>query len=259
MTPVHFESADRTHLRGVRWGEGARDLLIIPGLAEHAGRYEHVARSFADRGWRVLVLELRGHGESDGKRGHVDNWDRYGDDVRTAAATLRPGFGLLGHSMGGLVALDAVRAGLRPGHLAVSNPLLGVRVPAPRLKLLAANFLSRALPTLSLGNELKSSWLSRDPAVGAAYDADPLVYSTLTPRWYTEMLRAQARVLSARVAVPVHFFLTPEDPITDTALAKGFAQKLGAGVSEYPGMLHEPFNEIGKEQVIADVARFLES
>ena len=258
MEASFIDSADGTRLRTVRWGTGGRDLLVVPGLAEHAGRYDHVAAWFVGRGWTVTVIELRGHGHSGGKRGHVDRWDRYTEDVRAAAATLRAGWSLLGHSMGGLVSLEAVRAGLAPARLAVSNPLLGVRFPAPKVKVAAAGLLSKVWPTLSLGNELKSSWLSRDPAVGKAYDADPLVYSTLTPRWYTEMQAAQRRVLDTQFSLPVAFFLAPDDPITDTAGAKAFAVRIGAPVHEYPGMLHEPFNELGKEQVFGDIATFLE-
>lgn len=255
---AHFvDSADGTRLRLARWGSGTRDLLIVPGLAEHAGRYEHVAAFFVGQGWRVTLLELRGHGHSGGKRGHVEHWARYTEDVRAAAATLSTGWSMLGHSMGGLVSLEAVREGVAPARLALSNPLLGVRFPAPKVKVAAAGLLSRIWPTLSLGNELKSAWLSRDAAVGAAYDADPLVYGTITPRWYTEMQAAQQRVLAARYTLPLHFFLAQADPITDTAGAAAFARGLGAGVTEYEGMLHEPFNEIGKEQVLADVGAFL--
>jgi alpha-beta hydrolase superfamily lysophospholipase len=259
MENQFLDSADGTRLRTVRWGAGARDLLVVPGLAEHAGRYEALAESFAGRGWRVVLLELRGHGHSGGRRGHVDAWERYTEDVRAAAASLRTGWSMLAHSMGGLVALEAVRTGLTPARLALTNPLLGVRVPAPRIKIAAAGLLSRLWPTLPLGNELKSAWLSRDAAVGRAYDADPLVYGTITPRWYSEMLAAQQRVLAASYTLPLAFFLAPDDPITDTAGAKRFAERLGAPVREYPGMLHEPFNEIGKEQVLADVAAFLEA
>jgi len=259
MEASFLDSADGTRLRVARWGNAGRDLLIVPGLAEHAGRYEHVGAFFASRGWRVHLVELRGHGHSGGKRGHVDAWSRYVDDVRAAAAPLNGDWCMLGHSMGGLVSLDAVRDGLGPARLALSNPLLGVRVQAPRIKVAAAGLLSRLLPSLPLANELSSAWLSTDPEVGRAYDADPLVYRTITPRWYTEMLAAQDRVLAATPRVPTAFFLAPDDPITDTAAAGAYAERAGCAVTRYPGMLHEPFNERGKEQVLADVAAFLES
>lgn len=243
----------------VRFGQGPRDLLVVHGLAEHALRYRHVAEAFAARGWTVHVLELRGHGKSGGKRGHVDRWSLYVDDVRAAAASLRPGWALLAHSMGGLVALDAVRDGLGPARLAVSNPLLGVRLKAPKVKVMAAGLLSRLAPRLSLKNEIDPAGLSRDPAVGRAYAVDPEVYDTITPRWYTEMEAARARVRAARFPVPLAFFLSDADPICDPMAAQALAQDVGAPVKVYPGMLHEILNEIGKEQVIADIADWLEA
>lgn len=260
METYFLDSADGTRLRAGRLGDGARDLLIVHGLAEHLDRYDHVARAFAGRGWRVTVLELRGHGHSGGRRGHVMDWAEYVADVRAAAESLRPGWSLFAHSMGGLVTLDAVREGLAPARYALSNPLLGVRVKAPKAKIAAGRLLSRVWPTLSLTNELDPAGLSRDLEVGRAYAADPLVYNTITPRWYTEMTRALERVGGMPApTMPTKFFLSDADPICDPVAAAALARRFGAGIQEYPGMRHELVNEIGKEQVIADLADWLES
>lgn len=258
--PSFIDSADGTRLRLLRFGSSGRDLLVVHGLAEHAERYTHVAEAWVARGWRVTVLELRGHGHSGGKRGHVNRWQDYVDDVRAAAATLNPEFWMFAHSMGGLVTLESVRLGLTPRRVALSNPLLGVRVHAPVFKEAAARGLSYVWPSLSLTNELNPGMLSRDPAIGQAYATDPLVYDTITPRWYTEMRAAIQRVLAADYARPIRLHLSDTDPITDPPAARALAARVpGIDVREYPGMLHELVNEIGKEQVIADIADFLES
>lgn len=258
--PTFIDSADGTRLRVVRHGTGGRELLIVHGLAEHAERYAHVAGALVARGWRVSILELRGHGHSGGKRGHVGSWQDYVNDVNAAAATLGPDFSMLAHSMGGLVTLESLRLGLTPRRVALSNPLLGVRVHAPALKEAAARGLSRIWPTLSLTNELNPGMLSRDPAVGAAYASDTLVYNTITPRWYTEMRAAIERVIAADYRIPVRFHLSDTDPITDPPVSRALAARVPSmDVREYPGMLHELVNEIGKEQVIADIADYLES
>lgn len=265
--PYFADSPDGTRLRIVRFGvalpEKGRDLLVVHGLAEHAGRYAHVARAFASRGWRVSVLELRGHGHSGGKRGHVMRWQEYVDDVSAAVKTISPDYAILAHSMGGLVTLESLRLGLTPRRVALSNPLLGVRVQAPVLKEKAAHVLSRIWPSLALTNELDASMLSRDVSVGQAYDKDPLVYNTISPRWYTEMRNAIARVTAADWAAwggKMRFHLSDTDPITDPPVSRTLVGRTpGLDVKEYPGMLHELFNEIGKEQVIADVADWLEA
>ncbi len=265
--PYFTDSADGTRLRIVRFGpampENGRDALVIHGLAEHAGRYAHVARALAARNWRVSVVELRGHGHSGGKRGHVMSWQEYVDDVSAAVKTISPDYCIVAHSMGGLVTLESLRLGLKPRRVALSNPLLGVRVQAPFVKEKAAHVLSRVWPTLSLTNELDPSMLSRDAAIGQAYAKDPLVYNTITPRWYTEMRNAIARVVAAdysAFAGRMRFHLSDTDPITDPPVSRALvARTPGLDVKEYPGMLHEIFNEIGKEQAIADVADFLEA
>lgn len=257
MDFLFTDSADGTRLRIGRLGTGKRDLLIVHGLAEHAGRYQHVAKAAADRGWRVNVLELRGHGHSGGRRGFVSSWGDYRADLRAAAALCETPPSIIAHSMGGLVTLDTVRDGLGAARVALSNPLLGVRVQAPKVKVAAGRFLSRYWPTLSLGNELDPGMLSRDKAVGEAYSKDPLVYNTITPRWFTEMEAAVQRVLAARFSTPIALFCSDTDPITDPVAAKGLASRNEWTIKDYPGMLHELFNEVGKEQVIQDVLDWL--
>lgn len=258
MRTSFVDAPDGTRLRLGAWGDGTRDLLVVPGLAEHAGRYGHVAEALVGRGWTVHVLELRGHGHSGGRRGHVNRWGDYVSDVRAAAAALRPGWSLLAHSMGGLVSLDAIReGGLSPARLALSNPLLGVRVQAPLVKKLAGRVLSRLWPTLSLGNELDPEQLSRDAAVVKAYREDPLVYGTITPRWYTEMLAAIQRVGGHRYALPMGMFVGDADTITDPDANRAFAERHGAHLKVYAGWRHEIFNELGREEAIGDVASWL--
>ena len=262
--PHFIASADGTRLRVVRFGPSSpapgRDLLVVHGLAEHAGRYNHVAAAFVARGWRVSVLELRGHGHSGGKRGHVQRWQEYVDDVSAAVSTMAADYAILAHSRGGLVTLESLRLGLAPRRVALSNPLLGVRVHAPALKVAAARGLSYVWPSLSLTNELDPALLSRDPAVGAAYAVDPLVYNTITPRWYTEMRAAIQRVVTSAYTLPIRFHLSETDPVTDPPVARELASRVASmDVREYPGMLHEILNEIGKDAVIADIADWLET
>lgn len=238
-----------------------RELLIVHGLAEHAGRYRHVMQAAADRGWTVRLVELRGHGHSGGRRGYVERWSDYTGDVRAAAALCDAPPCVLAHSMGGLVVMEALRDGaLSPAtpRVALSNPLLGVKVRAPRIKIAAAGMLSRIWPTLDLSNELDVNGLSRDKAVVEDYQKDELVYDTLTPRWYTEMRAALERVRAASFATPIHLFYSDSDPITDGPAAKLLVERNGGAATHYPGMLHEIMNEIGKEQVIADILGWLE-
>lgn len=255
MESRFIDSADGTKLRLVIHGDGDRDLLIVGGLAEHAGRYPHVAAAFP--AFRVTILELRGHGHSGGRRGYVTTWEDYVNDVKAAVATLRPGFLFIAHSMGGLVALESLRLGVTPAKLALSNPLLGVAVKVPGWKVTLGNTLSGLWPTLALTNEIDPAELSRDPEIGRAYSADKLVFNKVTARWFTEMTAAQGRANAYTPTLPVGLFLGDSDHITSIDASRAWGKRVGAPIREWPGMRHEIFNEIGKEEVIQAVRSWL--
>lgn len=257
-------SDDRTRLNLVRWGEPGPEILVVPGLAEHAGRYGHVASALTAAGWRVTVVELRGHGDSEGKRGHVDRWHAYVEDVQAAAATLSGPFVLVGHSMGGAVGLATVMEPIDPPcvALALSNPFLDVAFEPPAWKVKLAGVLTRLLPRLSLDNELDTAHLSRDPEVVAAYEADPKVFGTITPRWFTEFTVLRERVMAAagRLELPLRLMVSDGDRICDAAAGRRLAAAWGgpSEVVEYGEARHELFNELDKEQLLVDLVDWLQ-
>jgi lysophospholipase len=260
-------SADGTKLQLTIWepAEHAHTLLIVHGLAEHMGRYQHVADTFTAAGYRVVGLELRGHGDSEGKRGHVDAWRQYGEDLAAAIAWIGAPCTILAHSMGGLVVLDRLRDPLphTPTGVITTNPLLGVRVEAPAIKLALAGFLSKVLPWLSLSNELDTKHISRDPEVVKAYEQDPRVYSTITPRWYTEMRDAMTRVTAAAptLQIPLLMVTSDADQICDPLAARKVANHYG-GCSDqltYPELFHEVLNEPEKDQVKSEILAWMQA
>ncbi|RME25575.1 MAG: alpha/beta hydrolase [Deltaproteobacteria bacterium] len=263
-----IRSADGTRLRLFQWTPpepAGRDVLLVHGLAEHADRYHHVAAALNAAGHRATLVELRGHGRSEGRRGHVRRWQDYVDDVVAAARFVRGEMFIVAHSMGGLVVLDGLRGGPLREHavaVAVSNPLLGVAFDPPKVKEAAAGLLSRLLPWLSLSNELDVNLISRDKAVVAAYEADPLVFDTITPRWYTEMLGARKRVHAhaGRYDLPGLAMVGTGDGICDHRATVSLMERWGHPdheVKRYEGLYHELFNEPEKERVLADLVAWL--
>jgi alpha-beta hydrolase superfamily lysophospholipase len=170
---------------------------------------------------------------------------------------------MLSHSMGGLVALDTISSAdgataVLPSRLALSNPLLGVSVQLPVWKSSAAKLLSHLIPSLPMKNEIDPSALSRDPAIGAAYLADPLVFQTGTPRFYTEMIAAIARVTAVPTwSIPLSIYVSGQDRITDPLATEAFAARTQARLTRYPELRHELFNEIGKAEIIDEVVAWL--
>lgn len=247
-----------------RWEGGKRDVLLVPGLAEHAGRYAHVAAALGKAGFRASLIELRGHGESGGKRGHVDAWRRYVEDVWAAARALEDGFALVAHSMGGLVAVDALREALGQPvlGLAMSNPMIGLGFDPPRLKVKASRVLARVLPRVSIRNELDTSKLSRDPEIVRTYEADPLVFDTITPRWFVEAMdgMARAKEAAARITVPLLLMVGEGDKVCNPKAALMLGDRWAGPkvIHRYPGLYHELFNEPEKDKVLADLVAWLD-
>ena len=182
-------------------------LLIIHGVGEHSGRYQHFADALCPSGYAVRAFDHRGHGLSGGLRGHVDGFSRYTADVKAVLEEFQAAHDaelpcyLLGHSMGGLIALQFLQdhAGVRVGGAVLSNPCLEVAIDPPALKVAAGKLLSKLLPQLRLDNELDTSLLSRDAAAVTAYEQDPLVHRKVSTRWYTSLLDSMDQVRSGGI------------------------------------------------------------
>ncbi|RME51356.1 MAG: alpha/beta hydrolase [Caldilineae bacterium] len=270
-TTTTLHSADGFSLFCRAWpaeGDPRATLAIVHGLGEHSGRYDHTARYFAERGYAVFAVDLRGHGQSEGRRGHINRFDDYLTDVTTLLDHARrqtpdrPLF-LLGHSMGGLIVL--VYALKHPDGLTAvvaSGPGLRARVHVPAWKTTLANLMASVAPTLAMSNGLDPADISRDRAVVDAYIADPLVHDRVTARWYTEFTAAGdwAMANASRFPLPLLIVQGGSDPIVDPAGAKAFFDRVARSDKrhiEYTTLYHEVFNEPEKLDVLADVENWL--
>lgn len=229
------------------------DVLLVHGLADHMGRYSHVAEAFAVAGFRVTGVDLRGNGLSDGKRGHVMAWQELVDDLAAAAQSLPTPPVVVAHSMGGLVALDYARAHPVPA-LILSAPLLKPKVAIPAWKKAAARLLNRLLPAVPMGNELDAKAVSRHPEVIHSYDTDPLVYHTTTPRWYREMLNAGLRNCdgASGMTTPLLCMWGSGEKIVDPEAIAQLCSEWGGPVDTrvWDGLYHEIFNEPERAEVL---------
>jgi alpha-beta hydrolase superfamily lysophospholipase len=256
-------SADGTRLSTTLWtppGEIVGKVGLVHGVGEPLGRYAHVGNALAAAGYAVRGVDFRGHGRSDGKRGHVLNWERYVDDLRAAIA-LDPGpHAIVAHSMGTMVSLDHMRDASPWGYVG-SATTVGVAVDAPKWKLKASRVLSRVYPSLSLSNEIPAEHICSDPAVVAAYAADPLVFSTITPRWFVEMQKAQQRIhaAAAHYTTPAYIPYGSDDRIISIPSLIDFAGRYRADITlaRQDNMRHEVFNEPDNAAVLAGVVDWL--
>jgi alpha-beta hydrolase superfamily lysophospholipase len=266
-TLEHVSGPDGNLVATRHWPAGGRrklaSLLIVHGLGEHSGRYDHVARRLAAKGIDVHGFDLRGFGASAGRRGHVDRWSRFHDDVEARLAHVRGLAGgrpviLYGHSMGGLVALGYVLTDRpKPDLLVLSAPALDSRIPGWQRSL--ARLLSGIAPRLTIPNGFDGAVLSRDPAVGAAYLADPLNQHRTTTRLGGEAFREQARVRAslAGLTVPTLVLHGAQDALVPPTASEPLAAVPGVTRIAYDGLRHEIHNEPEWEVVLDDVVAWL--
>jgi alpha-beta hydrolase superfamily lysophospholipase len=248
-----------------------RGLLVLAhGYAEHIGRYAHVAESFTARGYAVYGYDMIGHGLSEGRRGHVARFADYVEDLRRFVAIAqnrdpeRSTF-IVGHSQGGLIALaygETNPVGL--SGMVISAPGLELAMPVPGWKLALSKVLSRIAPTFSMANGIPAEYLTRDHSIASAYAVtDPLIVKVASARWAAEFAQAQSDTLAGanRFRLPVLLMHGSADRLINPDSTRRF---YAAAASEdktlkiYDGFYHELFNELGKEQVFADMESWLE-
>ncbi|RQS69861.1 lysophospholipase [Burkholderia sp. Bp8963] len=267
-----LRTADGLELASYRWpaGDGGAapraTVALVHGLAEHAGRYDALAARLNAAGIDVLAVDLRGHGQSPGKRAWVDRFDGYLHDADALVAEAGRGNGgnvplfLMGHSMGGAIAaLYAIERAPARGRafagLVLSSPALAPGRDVPRWMLAVSRFISRVWPTFP-AIRIDAALLSRDPAIVAANRADPLVHHGAVPaRTGAEILDAMARIERGRGAlrVPVLVYHGTEDKLTEPDGSRAFGARVGSPdrtLTLYEGGFHETMNDLERDRVI---------
>jgi alpha-beta hydrolase superfamily lysophospholipase len=274
MKTINRESflpmSDGTTLYYRAWAvENPRALIFIHhGYGEHAGRYTHLAGFLRESGFAVFCFDARGHGQSGGRRAHVYDFSSYLDDLARMLEVAReqapaPKVFLLGHSLGGLITLKfAIERSPKTDGIILSSPFLGLALKVPLPKLLLGRMMSRLWPTLTLGNEINSADLTHDAAWCADYDRDPLVNHVTTARWFTETTRAieETHGGAMKLEYPCYFTVAGDDKIVSRAKTERFFSRVRAAdktLKIWPGLYHETFNELSKDQVFSEMLAWL--
>ena len=267
VTESTFEGAGGIQLRTCCWlpEENPRAVVaLVHGISEHCGRYGTLVDHLTSAGFAVCSFDHRGHGKSPGKRGHINDWSEYREDVRAFLEHVRKTVPsrrlfLYGHSLGALIVAEY---NLHHWHgiagLIVSGiPLMPTGAARPHLVFLA-KMLSRIWPTLTLPLDVDGSKLSRDEAVARAYETDPLVHHKASTQWGAEALRAIDRVRAryADIRLPILILHGENDQVNDVEGSKELFAKVASADKEiviYPGGRHEPHNDLDREKVARDV------
>jgi lysophospholipase len=253
---LHYRAWEATHPRAA--------LLVLHGLADHSGRYEELGQTMASLGISSYVPDQRGHGSSEGRRGHVGRFDVFLQDTdrlrREVQGLVDPScpLFLLGQGMGGLIALRYLEeyGPLFRGGILLA-PWLG-GAPLPRWKAGLAGMLSRALPALPLRVGIRPEQLTHDEQLARAYADDPLVYDVITPRLSVEAAAAAQLALQRadRLATPLLVLLPGADRLNDALDGAALLRSLPVPeltVSVLPGLYHELLSELERASILARI------
>ena len=244
-------------------------MAIVHGAGEHIDRYQNFVDLLVPAGYALAGYDLRGHGRSEGLRGHINSWDEYRDDQERflkLARELFPGspITLYGHSMGSLIALDYLQHNSQGLSSAIiSGTALFPKDAAPPSQVMIAKILTGIVPRYTLKMKLEGASLSRDPNVARGYMEDPLVFWDRTVRWGAEGLKTIDRIKSRvdKIDLPVLFLHGECDPLVSVEGARQFFEQIrhpDKTLHVYPDCLHEPHNELIYKQVVTDIQEWLD-
>lgn len=249
-------------------GKARAVVVICHGVNSHGGQYGWVAEQLATHGFAVFTLDLRGRGRSEGERFYVESVADYASDVAGAvkiAKSRNPGLPLflLGHSAGGVVSsiYTLENQSELAGFICES---FAFQVPAPGFALAAIKGLSHIAPRLPV-LKLKNEDFSRDPKAVEALNNDPLTAHEIQPALtVAALVRADERLREEfpKITLPVLIMHGTEDKATVCHGSEFFFKTVGSAdktLKLYEGHYHDLLNDIGKEEVMGDITRWIDS
>jgi alpha-beta hydrolase superfamily lysophospholipase len=243
-------------------------VVLVHGLGEHIGRYNHVAKFLNQNQISVYGFDHRGHGKSSGKRGHIGSNQFFMSDIDHMIAEAKkenpeiPIF-IYGHSLGGnMVLYYALSKKPAIKGVIATSPGLGTGEPVPPAKLLAAKILKTLVPAMTMDNGLDVNNLSHNPQVIKDYQEDPLVHPMISAKLATLMFSNGDWIIenASKFNLPLLLLQGEKDHIVSLEKTKLFAEKVPASLITFkifPGLYHEMHNEYEQDQVLSYILEWI--
>ncbi|MCO5232368.1 MAG: alpha/beta hydrolase [Chitinophagales bacterium] len=242
-------------------------ITWVHGMGEHIERYEHVAKVITEAGYAIVGYDHRGHGRSEGNRGHIPSYEQFMDDltlVFNQSSNLFPNIPhfIYGHSMGGgLVANYLERRKPQVKAALLSAPYFRLATPQPAIKLALGRLTQNLVPKLALPTGLNPQHISRDAEVVKKYISDPLVHDKVSAKMGISLIEngEYAIAHAGDIQVPTLVLHGTGDQLTDCKASEEFAKKGGSliQIKLYKGLFHEIHNEPEKDIVFKDIIDWL--
>ncbi len=242
------------------------DILLVHGLGEHSGRWRRPAEYFNGRGANVYSYDLRGHGRSAGDRVDVESFEDFYRDIsemalETVNRSGRP-WVLYGHSLGGLQCAGYLIEDKSPHpNLAVlSAPAMAATRGIDNVLKVAASVLGTITPKVRVASSITGEQLSRDASVGEAYFADELVETKATTRFGKAVFSEQAKLADRHGSITIQTLVIhgADDELVQPSASATLAASDAVERKVYPGLRHEMHNEPEADQVLGDVADWID-
>ena len=272
MTTFSFPLSDQLSIHAQQWepvGTPRAVILLVHGLGEHINRYDHWARRLNQKGYVVVGSDHRGHGKSDGKRGHIDRYELYLEEIdklRDLIAKQYPQLPvvLYGHSLGGNIALNYVldRGGEGIAKVVVTSPYIRTPQPEPAIKLQVGKLLRMIAPKFTLPNDLPADKVATDPEIVQRYQTDPLVHDRISAAGGLAIVEAARRLDNFNGTFPVPLLLmhAGDDHLTGTTGTIAFKERVDGAVDLkiWEGMYHEIHNDLRRGEVFDFLIEWLD-
>src|SRR5512138_2249731 len=243
-------------------------VAVLHGGGDHSGRYPALTTALVRGGFQAALVDFRGHGQSDGRRWHVDTFSDYLADLDAFVAKLRADgiagrLFVVGHSQGALVsALWGLSHGREVGGFVLSSPYLRLAMKPPAVKVIGARLLGKVVPWLPVPTGIDLGDLTGDEDMRRWTDRDPLYGRATTPRWFDESTKAQEEVLrrAGEFDAPLLVLAGDADRIADLEATRRWVEEVRSAdkrIRVYEGFRHEIFNETEAHRPIEEAIAWL--
>lgn len=268
-----YASFDGMKLSGYLWEPKDKPealINLVHGFGEYCDRYDHWAMKFTEKGFVVHAVDIRGHGRSDGRRGHLNSFNEFLNDVDILVKESKKLFPELprfiyGHSMGGNIVSNYI---LKRNHnfngAVISSPWLRLAFDPSALTIFFARILKQVIPKFTQKAKLDVKAVSHDPEIVNRYIDDPLIHEKISVRMFFEIYNAGQWVLNNpdKLIIPVLIQHGTGDSITSYKASKEFfdkAKSLGKDIEykEWEGLYHELHNEVERDEIFDYVNNWL--
>lgn len=269
-----YASLDGIKLSGYLWQPKENPVALINlvhGFGEYSERYDHWAMRFVEKGFVVHSIDNRGHGKSDGRRGHINSFDDFLNDAEVLvkeSTKLYPGLPqfIYGHSLGGNIVTNYIlkRENNFKGAV-ISSPWYRLAFNPSASVLFIARIMNKVYPKLTQNSNMDVKGISHDPDVVEAYIKDPLIHEKISARMFYEIVSAGRKVIenTDKLNLPVFIQHGTGDNITSHKASKEFyekakTQKKDIEFKEWPGLYHELHNEVDKDEIFEMIYQWLD-